>query len=220
MGQDKAQIMLGGRTLLERALDALAQALPAGEEVDGGGRVLPPLVTVRGYGHAVCQGDFPEKGQEQNAPIQDGPYQNVHLQTVQDSLPDQGPLAGLVAGMEALAGKVDAVLVAAVDMPFYTPPWMAPLVRRLDTVGGCCWRWAGVANPLAAAYRMDLLPRLDDLYRQGGGAPRQVFAAPRFHGFAVTLLDLEDHWGGSPPSPLMDLDTPQDVLQAVEWFSR
>jgi molybdopterin-guanine dinucleotide biosynthesis protein A len=79
------------------------------------------------------------------------------LTVVRDAEPGLGPLMGLLSGLEALAGEVDAAYVCAVDLPFLT----AEAVRRPIAALGCGAQAAvpvvgGVRQPLAAAYSIEV----------------------------------------------------------------
>ena len=76
MGVDKCMLDLGGRTLLQRAVDALEVVADEVVTVTGGGRPPPPVRSPGSLYHAV------------------------------DSIADGGPLVGILAGLEATSAPV------------------------------------------------------------------------------------------------------------------
>ncbi len=54
------------------------------------------------------------------------------VRTVFDAADTAGPLAGMAAGLEALAGECDAALVVACDHPLLRPRFLALLIELLD----------------------------------------------------------------------------------------
>ncbi|MCZ6842683.1 MAG: molybdenum cofactor guanylyltransferase [SAR324 cluster bacterium] len=130
---------------------------------------------------------------------------------VSDGRPEQGPLWGLLEGFRALEGKAEQVLVMPVDMPFFTPPWMHRLVDGLAGQKACLFQWEGFTNALTAAYRLELLPKLESLVAEGRMRP--LFIS---EGEPARVIAVEDHWReGDGPPPLMDMDTPEAYRQAL-----
>ena len=85
------------------------------------------------------------------------------LAVVRDARPGRGPLQGLLAGLEALAGRAECAYVCAVDLPFLT----AEAVRRPLEALTCGAQAAvpvvaGVRQPLAAAYSVEIACVVED----------------------------------------------------------
>ncbi len=128
-----------------------------------------------------------------------------------DERPGQGPLWGLLEGFRALAGKAEQVLVMPVDMPFFTRQWMEMLVAGLEGRRACLFQWEGITNALTAAYRLELLPKLEGLVAEGRMRPMFIS-----EGEPTRVIAVEDHWReGEGPPPLMDMDTPQAYREAL-----
>jgi molybdopterin-guanine dinucleotide biosynthesis protein A len=75
---------------------------------------------------------------------------------VRDAEPHCGPLGGLAAGLEAIAGKCDVAFVSACDSPFVSD---AVIRRLLDLLGEnliCIPRIGDRLHPLAAVYRVEI----------------------------------------------------------------
>lgn len=83
-----------------------------------------------------------------------------------ESPPGGGPLAGLSAGVAALTGSPDLVVVLAVDMPHVTAETVARLVRAADAVDiDGAWLVDGTGRrQLAGAVRRVLVPAPGDGY--------------------------------------------------------
>jgi molybdenum cofactor guanylyltransferase len=98
------------------------------------------------------------------AAVQELPPLPAAVRVVDDARPGRGPLQGLLAGLEALDPAVEAVVVAAADMPLLHPRL---LTRALAALGpgddAAVPRAGGRAHPLAAAYRTTVAPRVESL---------------------------------------------------------
>ncbi len=73
-----------------------------------------------------------------------------------DESPDQGPLAGVVAGLTVLAGRCDAAFVTGCDHPWLRPAFIRALADRLGTFDAVVVHEAGRDLPLPAVYRVGL----------------------------------------------------------------
>ena len=88
------------------------------------------------------------------------------VRVVEDAREGQGPLQGLLAGLEAVDGEL--AFVASTDMPFLHPRFVAAVCargarrRRRGAAAG------GFRQPLAAAYRTALAPLVAGLVERGG----------------------------------------------------
>jgi molybdopterin-guanine dinucleotide biosynthesis protein A len=146
-GLPKAQVMLGGVTLLERALRTLAPvchhlvvAAPATLALP-----LPAGVFTR-------SGDAPRR--------------------VEDRAGARGPLAGMVAGLAA--SPFERALVLGVDFPCMETAFLAALLERLDDFQAVVPAPAGIAQPLAAAYAPGAAPILAACHAGGEAAPTRA----------------------------------------------
>lgn len=99
MGRDKAALVLDGRTLLQRAADALVAA---------GAR---ELVLVGAPGRPLPSVEVP-----------------VPVLITHDPVEGQGPLQGILAGLESTPSPV--ALVVGCDMPYLEPGLLALLANR------------------------------------------------------------------------------------------
>lgn len=120
-GSDKPSIEIAGKSMLERALDACAEA-----------RVTVVVGTRRPTSRPVTWA------------LEDPPH--------------GGPLAGLGAGLAALAGDAERVVVLAADMPFMTADAIAGLLSELPGHDAAVFvDDGGRVQPLAGAYRVPAL---------------------------------------------------------------
>jgi molybdopterin-guanine dinucleotide biosynthesis protein A len=87
---------------------------------------------------------------------------------VDDAVAHGGPLAGLHAGLVALAGQVEIVFACGVDTPLLVPAFVRRLCGALrdgddavvPMIGGC-------PQPLLAAYRVAIAPQVQALLDRG-----------------------------------------------------
>ncbi len=199
MGFDKARLRFPGGGLLERVVGRMRQ-------------VASPVVLSLAPGQA-----HPALPAEMMGDVM----------AVEDSAPEQGPLQGLLEGFRALDGKCGRVLVMAVDMPFFTPPWMT---RLLDGLGGsegnraCLFEFQGFVNALTAAYDMDLLPQLERLVSEG--LRRPIFLSQDEPARIIPIRGDEENTAEEGTAgeernasagghPLADVDTPQAYRDAL-----
>ena len=198
MGFEKARLRFPGGGLLERVLGRMREVVSPVVLSLAPGQVHPALP----------------------------PEVMSDVMAVEDSAPGQGPLQGLLEGFRALDGRCGRVLVMAVDMPFFTPPWMT---RLLDGLGGsegnraCMFEYEGFVNALTAAYEMALLPKLERLVDQG--LRRPIFLGRDEPARIIPIGEEEiakdkkaagkDPSSGSGGHPLTDVDTPQAYREAL-----
>jgi molybdopterin-guanine dinucleotide biosynthesis protein A len=94
---------------------------------------------------------------------------------VDDPVAYSGPLAALYTGLVALEGKADVAFACGVDTPLLAPAFVRAVVRTLHkgddavvpTIGGR-------SQPLLAAYRVRIVPRLRALLDDGAGGLRDI----------------------------------------------
>ncbi len=100
-----------------------------------------------------------------------GKYQLVGWQTIDDTRPNQGPLAGLEAAL--LAAGSGWVAFTGVDLPFLTPAdWQSLLTACNNTCLNTCLCVqaldpTGRPQPLVALYHCELLPKITKLLENG-----------------------------------------------------
>ena len=183
MGVDKASLEFNGMTLLQRSVARLTPAVDQLVLVGSPGRPLPPVTT-----------DKP-------------------VRTVDDPVEGEGPLVGIVAGLEAC--DADAAIVVAVDMPFVEIELVRRLVDRLDEKH----RWVvPVANdrpqPLCSAFAVTALPVLRSHIDAGDRAPMAIAAD------LDTFLMQPEEWRNSDPEgrSFINVNTPEEVAALLDNF--
>lgn len=108
------------------------------------------------------------------------------VELVRDAAPDEGPLRGLEAGLAALEGRADRAFAASVDLPLLAPALVKGLLAALDDPApdAAVPVVDGRRQPLAAAYRVAVLPALRALLAEGERSATALTAA-----VPVRLLD-------------------------------
>ncbi len=183
MGRAKDSLPFGDNTLLGRIAGTLAAcASPVVVVARDAAQALPPLPAGTGL--------------------------------VFDEQPGQGPLAGLAAGLRHLRDRAgfaahDAALLAACDQPF----WTADAVRWLGSQLGAAPEVPlvmpfanGSLQPLAAVYRLAVLPSIDAMLASGGRTPRDLAALPG----ARTLAEAELRAFDPALRFLQNVNTPEE----------
>jgi molybdopterin-guanine dinucleotide biosynthesis protein A len=144
MGMPKAWLPFGDEVMLQRVVRVVREA-------------VAPVVVVA-------------------APGQDVPELPPKVEVVRDEEEGWGPLAGLAAGLAALEGRVDAAYLSSCDVPLLTPQFIERVVQHLSEkpTDGRPWAFgiavphiAGHFHPLAAAYRLAVLPHVRELLATG-----------------------------------------------------
>jgi molybdopterin-guanine dinucleotide biosynthesis protein A len=124
MGRDKALLQIDGRTLLQRTIEVLGDL--SDDIVIVGRRRLPGTAA----------------GSSERLP----PAIRVHP----DAFPDQGPLGGLLTGLERACGRY--VVCVACDMPFLQASALRLLTRLVTGFEAAVPLVAGRSHPLHAVY--------------------------------------------------------------------
>lgn len=156
-------------------------------------QVVAPVVVVR----AVDQ---------QLPPIPD------HVRIVADRQLDQGPLEGLAVGLAALADAADAVFAVGCDLPLLTPDFVTGVIRLLGEHQAAVPEVDGFLHPLAAAYRTDLVPHLEQMLAAGKRRTTALFEHIDTRRIAPEELSDVDPQGCC----LRNCNRPEDYLQALE----
>ena len=109
---------------------------------------------------------------------------------VYDGLENAGPLAGMAAGFDALAGRCEAAFVVSCDHPLLKPAFITRMLELLGEHQAVVPNHEAKSYPLVAVYRLDLRPLLAELLAKG---ERRVHAfAERCGAHVVSSADLAD----------------------------
>jgi molybdenum cofactor guanylyltransferase len=97
------------------------------------------------------------------APNQNLPTLPGDVIITRDDREHLGPLNGLAAGLAGLEGRADAAYLSSCDVPFLDPAFVRRVIERLENSLACFPEVGGFLQPLAAAYRIDVLPAVRQL---------------------------------------------------------
>ena len=149
MGTPKAALEWHGSTLLRRVTGIL------GRVVSG------PVVVVRAPGQAL-----PDLG--------------PGVELAEDPVEGRGPLQGLAAGLAAVGERAEAAFLSSTDVPLLHPYFVSRVLAALtDDVDVVLPVARGYPQPLAAAYRVSLLPTIEGLLAEDRLKPAFLFDACR-----------------------------------------
>ncbi len=131
-------------------------------------------------------------------------YATPGVRVVVDAVPDQGPLGGLAAALEATESP--HLLLLAVDLPSVTPAFLRDLLAQRRPGVGAVPRTDAGWEPLAAIYPREIL----SLVRQH--LDRRILAAHRLieAGVAAGLLATVPP-RAAPASVFRNLNSPADL---------
>ena len=128
-----------------------------------------------------------------------------------DSHVDAGPLAGLHAGLSALADHADAAFATSCDAPFLQPALISEVVSRLGSADLAIPRDGDFHHPLAAVYRTSLVGTIDRMLANGQRRPLQLLEHAVAH-----EVDVESLRGVDPElASFRNLNTPDDYQKAL-----
>jgi molybdopterin-guanine dinucleotide biosynthesis protein A len=145
------------------------------------------------------------------APEQDVPPLPEDVRIVRDEERGRGPLQGLAAGLSALAGVADCAYLTACDVPFLQPTFVRRLVELLGNHRICVPRVGDFHHPLAAVYRLDVLPVVNRLLAEDRLRPVFLFdQVPTRIVEAAELADVDTTF-----QTLRNLNTPEDYQSAL-----
>ncbi|CAN5539507.1 molybdenum cofactor guanylyltransferase [soil metagenome] len=126
----------------------------------------------------------------------------VTLNVVRDAAAEQGPLQGMTSALKVMS-DCEAAFVMAVDLPMLTVEMVNRVVATLQDHPECqaaVPRVDGQSQPLAAAYRLSVLPRLREHLAVGKRSLRELLMA-----IDVTWID------DLPAAAFRNLNTPADL---------
>ncbi len=127
------------------------------------------------------------------------------VELVPDGHPGSGPLGGLLTALAR--SRFDLVVILACDLPLLRADAVRDLVHELDksTASAVVPVVEGRLQPLTAAYRRGIEPRLREIFASG---TRSVTSAVERVGAA--------HFHGITPAQLTDVDTPEQLERLEE----
>lgn len=128
---------------------------------------------------------------------------------VSDLRPDEGPLAGIEAGL--LAARYRPVFVAAGDLPFLTSDFVEYILGLLSDHRSAVVPHFGGSHPLCAAYGREVQPVVSAALDRGARSVRGLLETlPR-----VRYVGEGELWRfGDPNLLLMNVNSPEDLRRA------
>jgi molybdopterin-guanine dinucleotide biosynthesis protein A len=187
MGRPKATLEWHGSTLLHRVTGIVGRA------VDGG------VVVVRAAGQEL-------------------PELPPGVRVVEDAAEDRGPLQGLAAGLAAVAGEAGVAYVSSTDVPLLHPAFVRVVARAAsgEDVEVAAPVSAGIAQPLAAAYRTSLVSRVEELIAEGEQRATALLERSRVRELSEDDLLADPELAAADPEllSLMNLNEPGDYTRA------
>jgi molybdopterin-guanine dinucleotide biosynthesis protein A len=112
------------------------------------------------------------------------------VEVVYDAVENAGPLAGMAAGFETLAGRCEAAFVVSCDHPLLKPAFITRMIELLGDHQAVVPTHEGQSYPLVAVYRLNSRPLPAELLARG---ERRVHAfTERCGAHFVSSADLAD----------------------------
>lgn len=182
MGRDKAAIVVGERTLLDRALQTLAT-------------FADPVVVAAG---PVFRDDVPDDV----AQVLDGEA--------------EGPLAGLLAGLQYASETVPALAVLSVDAPAVPGELYSALLRRWTGEDAVVLVADGHVQPLLAVYATAVTGELRDAVAGGERSPSRWLLGRRVR--LVPIGELAEE--GVATNAARNVNTPEELRDFYDGSPR
>jgi molybdopterin-guanine dinucleotide biosynthesis protein A len=123
-----------------------------------------------------------------------------------DEAPGRGPLQGLAAGLHALRGLAGAAFLSSCDVPFLKPAFVRRLIDLLSDYAICVPRAGDRFHPLAALYRLEVIPTVASLLAEDRLRPFFLFDR------VATRVVLPEELADVDPTfqTLQNMNTPED----------
>jgi len=150
------------------------------------------------------------------APGQLLPSLSDDIEIIEDPVEGRGPLQGLAAGLAAARRHAEGAYVSSTDMPFLHPAFVRHVAGALDGVDVALPKARGYPQPLAAAYRTDLVDTIEGLIKQDRLRPAHLFEVSRVRRLddAELLADpILANWDPNLDS-LLNVNEPGDYQDA------
>jgi molybdopterin-guanine dinucleotide biosynthesis protein A len=145
------------------------------------------------------------------APEQEVPPLPPFVTVVRDEQTGRGPLQGLAAGLAALTGRADAAFVSSCDVPFLQPAFIRRLIELLGEHWICVPYVGNFHHPLAAVYRLSILPEVRRLL--GENRLRPVFL---FEAVPTRIVEVNELHAADPGlQSLRNLNSPEEYEAAL-----
>ena len=94
---------------------------------------------------------------------------------VRDRRPDRGPLEGIVTGLSAMPDRCDAAYVTACDVPLLLAGFVRRVIELSADFDVAVPNLNGHDQPLAAVYKVGVVPRAEAILAEGNRRPADLF---------------------------------------------
>ncbi len=145
------------------------------------------------------------------APLHDLPPLPCAVRVVADDWPGQGPLTALVTGLRAMDTRAEAAYVCGCDVPLLAPAFVRALVEQLGEAAIGVPVHGREHEPLAAVYRLSVLPTAEQLVQAGVRTIIDLYDLVPTCRIPVEDLRRADPQLGS----LLNVNTPADYALAL-----
>ena len=204
MGRAKALLPVGDEVMLQRVVRRLASVANPVVVVAAADQELPNLSEEWFDALRTATG---RSFAERKATTVAAPS----IRIARDPVEYRGPLAGLAVGMTQLRGEVDIVYASACDAPLLRPAFVRAMIDALGDAEIAVPFDGRYHHPLAAVYRLSVLPVIEELL--AADRLRPVFLFEKCRTREVPLDQLR------PVDPLLDslcnTNTPEEYEQAL-----
>lgn len=203
MGLPKALLPVGREVMLQRVCRVLAPLVQTITVVAAEGQELPDLsnewlsTTAKRPTHCISR----------ELLTHDDPF----IRIVRDPIEYRGPLAGLAAGLADLSGEVDCVYASACDVPLLRPEFVAAMIGSVGDAEIAVPFDRQFHHPLAAVYRVGVLPKIEELLAADRLRPVFLFEMCQTHEISTEDLRLVDPTLDS----LCNTNTPAEYAQVL-----
>ena len=147
-------------------------------------------------------------------------YQFLGVQMVADHYPDQGPLAGVHAGL--MSSNYDTNFIVACDMPFVSGQLAEALVQKCADYDAVIPVIHGIQHPLFAVFQKRVTTEVAK--RIEAGRLRMKHLLDTLNVLYVTEKDLEDYSSTYLERVFFNMNHPNEYEDAKRWakadFSR
>jgi molybdenum cofactor guanylyltransferase len=153
-----------------------------------------------------------------SAPGQTLPPLDAAVEVVADEREGRGPLQGLAAGLAAIGDRAAAAYVSSTDVPLLHPAFVRRVVGELgDEVDVVLPEIGGYRQPLAAAYRLELLTIVEELIATDRMRPAFLFDRCRVLHLSDEAILRDPAVAGVDPEldSVSNLNEPADYERAL-----
>lgn len=178
MGQDKAFLKIGNRTIVEYQLQRLS---PLFEEL-------------------LLSTNLPEK------------FAHLGLETVQDFIPDRGPLVGIYSSL--LKARYSHLFAIACDMPFISPGLITYMKESCKDYDVTVPETERGLEPLHAIYSKTCLPVMKEYVGKKDGKGRVIEFFPQVKVRVVTKEEISSIPGGN--EAFLNFNTMEEYQKQVD----